>query len=261
MTSKFISYKNSKVHFTDSGTGLPIILIHGFLETVSVWNDLTPLLQNTYRVISIDLPGHGKSDGLGELHSMEEMAIVANAIIENIEIEKAIFLGHSMGGYVCLAYAELFPEKVKGLGLINSTPLADSTEKKQKRERAIDAVRNNYKTFARITIPSLFAEKNKIRLKREIDKLINNTLKMTSENIIATIKGMKIRKDRTSVFLDGSFKKLLLIGEDDPVIKVSELQRIVGNQSEIGVVIPGGHMSFLENFNDFSYAIMYFIEK
>jgi pimeloyl-ACP methyl ester carboxylesterase len=128
-----------------------------------------------------------------------------------------------MGGYVCLAFTEMFPNKVKGLGLINSTPLPDSEEKKVIRDRAIEAVQQNYKTFARIAIPSLFSKNNRLRLKNDIDLLVGNALKMDPKSVIAVITGMKVRKDRSSIFLNGSFKKLLLLADHDPVLNTSDL--------------------------------------
>lgn len=260
MSSKYISYKNSKIHFTDTGVGPAIILVHGFLESVTIWNNLHPLLREKNRLVCIDLPGHGYSADITKIHRMEDMAKVVNAIIEHLVIEKVVLFGHSMGGYVCLAFAEMFPNKVEGLGLINSTPLTDSEEKKVIRDRAIEAVQQNYKTFARIAISSLFSKNNRLRLKNDIDLLVDNALKMDPKSVIAAITGMKVRKDRSSIFLNGSFKKLLLLADHDPVLNTSDLLELTKDQPNITKIIPGGHMSFLENFKDYSYSIIHFIE-
>lgn len=260
MPSKILTYKKSNIHFTDDGQGDTVVLLHGFLESISIWNNLKPLLLN-YRVICIDLPGHGHSDDLGQIHSMEEMALTVHFVLDYLKVNNVIILGHSMGGYVTLAYAEMYPKKVKGLALINSTPLADSAEKQRIRDRAIEAIQQNYKTFARISISGLFADKNKKRLERDINLLVTEALKMSTKSVIAAIKGMKTRKDRTSIFLEGSFKKLLLLGKDDPFLDQKQLSKITKNHPKTTEIIPGGHMSFLENYTDYSYFIMYFIEN
>ena len=154
--SHFITYKNIKIHYSDQGKGSAIILLHGFLENSSMWNNLIPHLIKRNRVICIDLLGHGKTECLGYVHSMDLMAETVNAVLKQIRIQRVKLIGHSMGGYVALAFCDAFPEKVKALCLMNSTSRADSDEKKINRNRAIEAVKNNYKTFVRISISNLF---------------------------------------------------------------------------------------------------------
>lgn len=126
---KNILYKNTKISFTDSGEGNSIVLLHGFLENKKMWTEYVELFSKKYRVITIDLLGHGESDSLGYVHEMEENANAVNEVLENLKIEKAIILGHSMGGYVALAFAELYPQKIQKLVLLNSTSKEDSAEK------------------------------------------------------------------------------------------------------------------------------------
>ena len=127
-----LKFKGIDLFYTDEGTGTPVILLHGFLENLSMWHDLTPELSKKHRVICIDLLGHGNTACLGYIHSMELMAEAVEAILKHLQIKQSVLIGHSMGGYVALAYAENNPKNVLGLCLMNSTALADSPEKKIK---------------------------------------------------------------------------------------------------------------------------------
>lgn len=132
-----IDYKNIPLFYSDKGQGLAVVLLHGFLENSSMWHDLEQTLQASYRIICIDLLGHGQTGCLGYIHTMEAMAHAVNYVLEHLNINCAVFVGHSMGGYVALAYAELYTNKVKGLCLANSTAKADSKLKQINRDRAI----------------------------------------------------------------------------------------------------------------------------
>ena len=107
-----LQFKGIDLFYTDQGTGIPVILLHGFLENSTMWDDLTPELSKKYRVICIDLLGHGNTACLGYIHTMELMAEAVEAIIKYLQIKQSVLIGHSMGGYVALAYAEKNPKKV-----------------------------------------------------------------------------------------------------------------------------------------------------
>ena len=123
-----------------------------------MWNSHVEVLAKRNRVVCIDLLGHGQTDCLGYVHSMEDQADMVHHVLHELKIRKAVLVGHSMGGYVALAFAELYPEMMKGLVLMNSTSRADSEERKTNRDRAILAVKQNYTTFIRMSIANLFSE-------------------------------------------------------------------------------------------------------
>ena len=107
---KTTHFKNTKISYTEQGKGNAVILLHGFLENSTMWKYLVPVLTQKNRVICIDLLGHGQTDCLGYIHSMEDMADAVHHVISELKIRKAILVGHSMGGYVALAFAALYPE-------------------------------------------------------------------------------------------------------------------------------------------------------
>lgn len=129
-------HKNTTVSFTDQGKGTAIVLLHGFLENQSMWTEFIPELTKKHRVITIDLLGHGQTESLGYVHSMEDNADMVHEVLSELRIRKAVLIGHSMGGYIALAFAELYPDTLKGLVLLNSTSRADSEERKTNRHRS-----------------------------------------------------------------------------------------------------------------------------
>ncbi|SFD36784.1 Pimeloyl-ACP methyl ester carboxylesterase [Flavobacterium phragmitis] len=240
-------YKNTKISFSDTGKGNTIVFLHGFLENKKMWNDYVDFFSNKYRVITIDLLGHGESDSLGYVHEMEDNANAVNEVLEHLKIEKATILGHSMGGYVGLAFAELYPQKIQKLVLLNSTSKEDSAEKKSNRTRAIKAVKQNYVSFVSLAIANLFSENNRTRLANEIEKVKTEALKTPLQGIIASLEGMKIRKDREWLLHENRFPVLLILGKKDPVLNYEDsLSQIEDTTVEL-VSFEDGHMSQIEN--------------
>ena len=244
---KNILYKNTKISYTDSGEGNAIVLLHGFLENKKMWKDYVFFFSNQYRIITIDLLGHGESDCLGYVHSMEDNARAVHEVLEYLQIKKTTILGHSMGGYVGLAFAELYPESIQKLILLNSTSKEDSTEKKLNRTRAIKAVKQNYVNFVSLAIANLFSENNRTRLVDEIEKVKTQALKTPLQGIVASLEGMKIRKDREALLRKNLFPVLLILGKKDPVLNYEESITQIENTTVELISFDDGHMSHIEN--------------
>ncbi len=155
-----LNYKKAAVFYTDTATskGTTIVLLHGFLENASMWNEISSELSKRNRIVTIDLLGHGRSDCLGYLHSMELFSETVEAVLKQLRIRKCIVIGHSLGGYVALAFAERNPQKIKGLCLLNATSNEDDQERKQLRTRANMMIQNNFTTMVRMSFTNLFSE-------------------------------------------------------------------------------------------------------
>jgi len=259
--SYFITHKNAKIHFTDKGSGEVVLLVHGFLENLTMWNDLVSHLIKTHRVVCVDLLGHGKSDSIGYVHTMEMMADAVFSVLKHLKIESSVIIGHSMGGYVSLALLETHPNLVKGLCLMNSTAIADSVDKKRNRDRTIKTVKENYKTFVRLSIANLFRPKNRILYKKAFKNIQTEALKTSVQSIIASLEGMKIRKDRLQFFRNIQIPKMVIIGKNDKILDY-KLQLSYYENFDVNIVeLPDGHMSHIENNKEFTYNIMHFIEN
>jgi pimeloyl-ACP methyl ester carboxylesterase len=256
-----LEYKGITIFYTDKGKGDCVVLLHGFLENSNMWNDLIPEVSKKNRVISIDLLGHGKTGCLGYVHTMELMAEVIDVVLKHLKIKKTHLIGHSMGGYVALAFAEKNPSKVKGLCLMNSTPTADDKERRKNRDRAIIAVKQNHQIFIQLAISNLFRPKNRRIFSEKIKDIKEEALHMPLQGIIAALEGMKIRKNRDEFFKNSGFKKMMVIGRKDPVLECTTLLNIAKNSNAEIVEFPDGHMSHIENKKDFTYKIIHYIEK
>lgn len=255
-----LEYKGTELYYSVAGKGKAVVLLHGFLESSTIWKDLKSVVCKTHQVVCIDLLGHGKTGCLGYIHTMEQMAEAVEAVLKHLKIKQATFIGHSMGGYVALTFAELFPEKVKGLCLMNSTALDDTAEKKLNRERAIEAVKQNHKTFIKLSISNLFRPKNRIIFSKEIQSIKEEAMQFPIQGIIAALEGMKIRKNRVELFRNAKYKKMVIIGRKDPVLQYHTLIDQT-KDSDIEIIeFPDGHMSFIENKKDFTYIILHFID-
>jgi pimeloyl-ACP methyl ester carboxylesterase len=258
---KHIYFKNTKISYTDIGKAGVIILLHGFLENQTMWDKLIPVLSLKNRVITIDLLGHGATECMGYIHNMEDNADAVHAVLSELRIRKAVFVGHSMGGYVALAFAELYPENVKGLVLLNSTSKADSAERKHNRDRAIKAVKENYINFVRLSIANLFSEANRERLSDEIELVKLEALKTPLQGIVASLEGMKIRKDREVLLHFCPFPKMLILGKKDGVLNYEDQLDQIENTNTHLVTFPDGHMSHLENTAELTDELLKFIKK
>lgn len=252
-------YKNTKISYSDTGKGTAVVLLHGFLENQTMWRDFIPELSKKNRIITIDLLGHGETGCLGYVHTMEDNAELVQAVLVKLRIRKAIFVGHSMGGYVALAFAELDPEKMKGLVLLNSTSLEDSAERKNNRDRAILAVKKDYETFVRLSIANLFNPSNRERLQEDIEKIKIQALQTPLQGIVASLEGMKIRKERTFIFQDLSCPKLLILGQKDPVLNYEENRTQIKNTDVQLITFPDGHMSHIENREALQNVLLHFL--
>lgn len=256
-----IEYKGVPIFYTDEGKGSVVVLLHGFLESTVMWQALVREIKRKNRVVTIDLLGHGKSGCLGYIHTMEDMAEAVNAVVLHLKIRRLVCIGHSMGGYVGLAFAELYADKLKGLCLMNSTARADSFDKKLNRDRAIQAVKENHKTFVRLAISNLFRPKNRSLMRDEINAVKEEALKTPLQGIVAALEGMKIRNDREILIHFSPFKKMMVVGKKDSVLPCEELLEQTENADIDVLVLSDGHMSHIENKEEFTYGILQFIEK
>ena len=240
-------YKNAKITYSDFGKGTVLVLLHGFLENQSMWFEISKYFARNYRIVTLDLLGHGQSDCLGYIHEMEEQAALVNHVLMELKIRKAIIIGHSMGGYVALAFAEIYPKMMKGLVLVNSTAKPDNAERKTNRDRAITLVKKDFTSFVQLSIANLFSEQNREKLIEEIELVKVEALKTPLQGIIAALEGMKIRKDRAHLLNTNLFPILLILGEKDPVLEFKEAKKQVENTKVEFVALSAGHMSHIEN--------------
>lgn len=244
----FINFKGKNIHFVTAGNGPAMVLLHGFLESGEIWKNFARRLSRTFTVIVIDLPGHGSSDCTGDVQTMDDMAEAVHHVLKSMGITKCIMAGHSMGGYVTLAFAGKYPKLLRGFVLFHSHAAADSPETMASRERTISLVEKDRAGFIKNFIPGLFAPVNVKKFNAEIAILKELAGKTTKEGIIASIRGMKVRPDRQHVLVNSPVPVLFIIGKNDPRIPVEAIfpQILLPAHSEALLLDQVGHMGFIE---------------
>ncbi|MBP7496870.1 MAG: alpha/beta hydrolase [Bacteroidales bacterium] len=246
--NRYFLYKKRRICYNEEGRGKVIVFLHGFLESQQIWTKFSKALSINYRVITVDLPGFGESECIAEVHSMELMADVVKALLTEIKIKECIIVGHSMGGYVALAFADKYMKMLSGLVLFHSGAFADSSEVKKNRSRMIEIVRNNHIGFIYEFISELFATNNVDKFGNEIKQLQENAAALTKEAIIAAIEGMKQRNDKTNILQSGLVPSLLIFGLEDKRVSLEIINKHkeLSKNSETIILRNTGHMGYIE---------------
>jgi len=260
---KYTTFKQTKVRYSDRGKGRVVVLLHGFMESLEMWDDFSKELSKSFRVICIDLPGFGETPCIGYVHSMEMMAKCVKVVMGKERLKKYVIIGHSMGGYVTMAFADLFIENVKGLGLFHSSALADTSEKKQSRNKAISVVKKNPRQFIKVFFKPLFAPQNEKKYKASIEKLQEKAEKFSKQAIVNALEGMKDRKRRDWILELVKFPVLFIIGKHDaaiPAETVLKQTKLVKN-STVLFLENAGHMGFIEEKEQTLKAVKQFVKK
>lgn len=245
----FLSYKGHRIFYTDSGNGAVVFLLHGYLGSSEVWNGFREKLASKFRVISVDLPGHGLSEVYGATHTMEFMATVVKELLDSLDIHKVFLTGHSLGGYVTLAFLEMYQEYLSGYCLFHSHPFSDSPEALEKRKREIAIVSAGKKDLIYPdNIERMFADSNLENFSEQLGRSKEIASRIPGKGIIAVLKGMMVRPSRLWVMENGKVPFLWILGSMDKYIPYDIIQAKVKLPSNARVVVlqNSGHMGFIE---------------
>ncbi len=240
-----ILYKKKKIAYKESGKGTPVLFIHGFCEDAQMWNSFVEPFEG-YRIIQMDLSGFGESFLLQE-HSLVAMASAVKALLDALNIQKCILIGHSMGGYVGLEFAAQYQGRLLGLGLFHSHPYTDTEEVKERRLKSIKFIqRNGHIHFVKQLVPNLFSEEYNNEFIK--NRLIFRASKLAPECIIAATEAMLNRNDHTQTLEDIDYPVLLIIGKKDYAIPYewSEKMMQLPKVAQIEILPKVGHMGMFE---------------
>ncbi|TSA28988.1 MAG: alpha/beta hydrolase [Bacteroidetes bacterium] len=245
---KTIQFKGKKIAFVDHGQGPCLVLLHGFTESSGIWKQFIRHLSKRFRVVAIDLPGFGKSDCVAEVHTMEGMAGVVKKVLRELGIKRCVLAGHSMGGYVTLAFARIYPSLLKGICIFHSHPFADTPEAREQRDRAIEVIRADKFNFVLQFIPTLFSDDTRETYRRQIDALIGEAAALPKEAILAAMLGMRDRQDSTGVLKNLKIPVLYILGMKDSKIPVDRAGEMIllPLHSESLILKNVAHMGFYE---------------
>jgi pimeloyl-ACP methyl ester carboxylesterase len=234
------------LHYRDTGSGEPVVLLHGFAEDGAIWAEVARHL--TCRLLIPDLPGSGRST-LTPALSIEAMAMAIKEMLDREGIERSILVGHSMGGYIALAFAELYPERLRAFGLFHSTAYADSDEKKAARKKSIAFIREHgAQPFIRQSIPNLFANETRADRPGLVEDTIDRYQNVSHDALIAYLQAMLQRPDRVPVLKRSQVPVLFIIGQKDQIVLTEQslAQVSVPALSYLQILPRAGHMGMLE---------------
>lgn len=263
---KQIIFQNKKIFYRAEGKGKAVILVHGFSENNNIWKYQFKKLKEKFFVIAPDLPGSGKSEMLEGKITIEDYAdvvkTIADAELNNKNENQFTLIGHSMGGYITLAFAEKYPQQLRAFGLFHSSAYADDEAKKEARKKGIEFIKNNgVETFIKTATPNLFSSKTKNEKTNLINDLINLSKDFPPEPLIQYYTAMMQRPDRTSVLKSFTKPILFIIGKDDNSVPLqTSLQQChLPSISHIHILQNSGHEGMWEEKKKATNYLLHFL--
>jgi pimeloyl-ACP methyl ester carboxylesterase len=244
---------NTKLNVRVSGEGYPVVFLHGFLESMSMWKEIN--VPNITK-IEVDLPGHGASDIL--VDSIEKVAeLVMDCIHNNVESSYTV-IGHSMGGYVALELDQL-DERCEHVILLNSNPWSDSPEKQVDRERVAKIVRSKKEAFIYEAIPNLFHDPT--LHDEEVKSLIKEAVRMTPEAIASSSIAMKNRQSFEAQIAKSPDHYTVIQGVNDPIVDPGRMKDLCEQLQVPYFEVRAGHMAHIESVAEVVNALEKEIKK
>ncbi|MFC2126241.1 alpha/beta fold hydrolase [Bacteroidota bacterium] len=252
------------IFFTDHGQKEPVIFLHGYCESHKIWESFDNNLFSDYRVICPDLPGFGGSPKLDLGFSLSDVADKIKELLDDLKIERTVMIGHSLGGYITLAYAERYPDTLQGFGLFHSSGFEDSDDKKGNRSKLMEFIgENGVALFIKTFVPSLF---NPEYLEENIDAV--ETVKdlayeTPGESVIEYARAMRDRPERLHVFRNFKNPVLFVIGDKDgrvPYEKSLEQSRIP-EKAVVHILKDTGHMGMYEKQEESFKGVKKFLDR
>lgn len=260
----FISANDIVLRASDTGKGKTIVLLHGYLETIEIWENTVSELSKIFRVITLDLPGHGLSGFCESDTTVDFMADCLKTLLDRQKVAECCVVGHSMGGYVALALAKKYPDTAKALCLFSSTPNADTEQKKIDRNREIELIRaGKFELILKTNISRGFANINVKKFDEEIFAIEDTAKVADTDGIIACLNAMKLREDMNDFMQLAQQKTLFIFGKHDNYITFDVAENIMQKYQQATYVIlqNSGHNGFIEEPEESIKALSDFAKK
>ncbi|HKV34919.1 MAG TPA: alpha/beta fold hydrolase [Pyrinomonadaceae bacterium] len=260
----FIRVDDIQLAYTDAGLGLPVVLLHGYPFNRTLWNEQVSALSNSYRVITPDLRGHGESDASPGAATMNRMAQDVAALLDHLEIHRAVVGGLSMGGYVALAFYKQFPSRVRALVLADTRAQADTEEGKVTRhQQAEKALAEGMAGIADSMLPKLLTPDTVSKRPEVVKRMRDMMLKTKPEGAASALLGMAERDDQTALLSQISCPALILVGQEDQITPMKDSEKmhreIAG--SRLVVIENAAHVSNLERTEQFNEELTRFLKQ
>ncbi len=246
---RFLIANGAALRCFDSQRGEKVlILLHGYLESLEVFDDIINILKQSYRIIAIDLPGHGISSVVGKVHSMEFLADVLNDVLDQLEVDKCWVAGHSMGGYVATKFAQKYTDRCQGLIMIHSIFEGDTPKRAESRNKEIALIEAGKKDMLiAVGQKQVVAKQNRKKMYELLMNLEDQAFITEEEGMIAILNGIAAREDMTQWAKECSLPIICFWGEYDELIPLEYAQQLAQN-------LPKAHSYFMQNSGHISFA-------
>jgi len=261
---KRLPFKGEFLEYEVRGSGLPVMLVHGFTEDRRIWDPLLTGMEDKYRWILPDLPGSGQSVFNPALPQLRDFAEALKCIVENENIPDLVLIGHSMGGYISLAFAEKYPSTLRALGLFHSSSYADSAEKKESRDKNTRFIqKNGGVAYVEQSLPGLYSEAFAAEHPEEITKQIERYANFNPDSLVMYLAAMKQRPATTEVLKSLTKPILFIMGEEDKAVPVGDMleQSHLPQISYIHILTRAAHMGMIENTSLCNSFVDHFLEQ
>ncbi|HEU0291297.1 MAG TPA: alpha/beta hydrolase [Anaerolineales bacterium] len=238
-----INVNGIELTYTRHGSGTPLVLLHGYPLDGSIWSEVVPLLADRFELIIPDLRGFGESTTVDTLYTMDTFASDVVGLLNHLGFEKTALAGHSMGGYVALAFAKNYPERVSGLGLVSSQAVADAPERKQGRYDTAKQVAEKGIGVVVEAMSSKFTPDERVRA------VAQSVMEQQRPNaIIGALKAMAEREDLSALLAEFKFPVVLVHGDQDALIPIERAREVKNAIPRAQLVeLKGvGHLPMLE---------------
>jgi pimeloyl-ACP methyl ester carboxylesterase len=253
---KKININDIELAYTRQGKGTPLVLLHGFPLDHHIWDDIIPLLEDSFDLIIPDLRGFGESTTIDTPYTMDDLALDIAGLLDHLGIEKSAVAGHSMGGYVALAFARLYPEKISGLGLVATQALADPQDRKEGR----------YKTAADVAENGISNIVDAMTTKFTSDRRLQEFARKSMESqqpaaYIGGLKAMAERPDSTSLLASAKYPVAIIHGDADaliPIDRANEMKNLVPHAQFVEVK-EAGHIPMMEAIKETAIGLKHLV--
>jgi len=248
---------------TYTDTGEVLVFLHGFCESKAIWQEFMRPLQHKFRTIALDLPGFGENTTAISSYTMESMADYVCQQLDALGVRKCIMVGHSMGGYVAMAFAEQHASRLSGLCLFHSSALPDTEEKKENRNKTIDFVeKHGVATFINSFVEPLFYNGNRDKNRKDIEMLKEVGSQTPQASVTGGLAAMRDRPDRSAILQAATFPVLFIFGKDDGAVPLDKAlaQCHLPDNSMVYFLGQTGHMGMFEKSYETRKALEKFAE-
>lgn len=250
-----------EIGYDDIGEGAPVVLLHGFPFNRSMWREQAEALRETHRIVTPDLLGHGETS-VTATATMEEMAQMVAALLDELQLERVVLGGLSMGGYVTFAFYRLFPQRVRALILADTRPQADTEEGRRTREElAQRALHEGMEAIAGMMLPKVLAPTTMKENQAAVARVREMITQMRPEGTAAASRGMAVRRDQSELLAQINVPTLIIVGSEDkltPPADAERMQRAISG-ARLAVMAGAGHVSNIERPADFNRALINFL--